>query len=536
MPSNIKNILLHQKILRSLNSDWRSYFQDLSDYVLPRKAWITTVRSRGERVHFNFLYDDTAISGLQVHACGMYTNLTNGASIWHGTESKNKRKNQSVAARKYFYDVNDAIRQKISDSNFDTVIQEFYVDDGGFGTGVVLSMEKAGGIGFQNVPIEQADIVEDGYGDVVAVYRTFQLTAIQAHMMWGDKAGPSVTEKIKADKYEDKLDFIHYVGPREYRDFNKIDNLNKPFESVWINVKDERLVYESGFDDFPYHIGKYYESGEPFGFSPAMMIFPSIKLSNAMNRTLLRHGMMLAAPPFQVPSRGYMTPYNFNPDAINVYNAAQVPPADRLSSINVGGNSTLNLELIKRVEDKIENGLFVPLFRSLADITKRMTAEEVQRRIMENMGLLGPVVGRHTAVIKSMLYRAFSTMQRKGELPRPPDELIGEEPNFVFLGPLAKAQRESELVGTNRFLTMVAGMAQIQPEVIDNINGDETINIISEISAINPRLLRGKTDVDAIRKQRAQQQQTAQQLDMAHKAMAIGETGAKGAKHLAGAV
>ena len=124
MAADLKRIVENNKILNSQNSDWRSYFQDLADFILPRKAWITTVKSKGERLQFNYLYDSTAIRSARTAAAGFHSNLTNPSSKWFGLETRNKMVMKNHSIQKFFYDSRDAVLGALNNTNFDTSMQE----------------------------------------------------------------------------------------------------------------------------------------------------------------------------------------------------------------------------------------------------------------------------------------------------------------------------------------------------------------------------------------------------------------------------
>ena len=88
MQANIKEILDEYTYLYGENASWKSYYEDLADYGQPRKAWIVSYRATGEQLKFNFLYDSTAIRGLQKMSAGFHSNLTNPATRWHGFETE----------------------------------------------------------------------------------------------------------------------------------------------------------------------------------------------------------------------------------------------------------------------------------------------------------------------------------------------------------------------------------------------------------------------------------------------------------------
>lgn len=531
--ANVKKILLNNKLLASLNSNWRDYHQELADWCLPRKAWITTFKTIGERAKFNHLYDSTAIRALKTFSAGFHANLTNPSTQWFGLTTRDRKLMENKSVGVWFNDVVSVILQMLNVSNFDTAMQEFYMDYGCFGTGTILSLEdKRTDVRFMTIPIEEVNVEEDAYGRVCAVYRNFKLKVVQAYMMWGDLAGKEVIEKYNDGKYFDDCEFLHFVGPRERRDATKLDNLNMEYESTWIAKKDEHLIHESGFKELPYHCGRFWkESNDALGYAPSMDVLADIKLVNAMKKTILRRSMKDTDPALNVPNKGYMLPLNLNPGALNYRNPEL--PADSLQAITAGntGQLPITLEILKNIQEGIQQGFFVDLFRALSEVNKQMTVPEVQRRIMENMVLLGPVVGRCThEVLDPMIIRLFNIGMQNNKFPEPPEEIQGQEYTPVYLSPLARAQRESEISNIESFIGRIMNMAQTYPAVLDKIDEDKTVDVVAQIQSINPKILRDPAQVDALRKSREAMTQLQQQLDTAHKGVAVAKTGAEADK------
>ena len=60
------------------------------------------------------------------------------------------------------------------------------------------------------------------------------------------------------------MDFLHYVGPRDVRDYAKDDFKNMEFESTWIAKKDSHLIDEKGFKENPYVAGRFWKDSNDF--------------------------------------------------------------------------------------------------------------------------------------------------------------------------------------------------------------------------------------------------------------------------------
>jgi hypothetical protein len=525
----IEDICKRAQDLKDANSNWLNYFQQLSEFCLPRKAQITEKRSPGDKLKMDKIYDSTAMRSLKILASGMHSNLTNPSSKWFNLRTRNIKIMDSRDVQLWFKEVEDTIFGALASSNFDTTMQEFYLNSGCFGTGVVLTLEDVREkVRFSEIAIDQVVMEEDAYGRVNRVYRTFKMTAQQAFDLWGNNAGEHVLEIVKK-KPNDKIEFLHYVGPRDRRDPSKEDNSNMPFESLWIEKSKKHLIGEGGFQELPYAVGRFYkDSDEVMGFSPAMDALYEIKGVNAQKKTLLRAAMKAADPAIIAPRKGWIAPLNANPGRINYYEKRM--PDDQVSMFPSSGNIPITLEIIQAEQNSIKETFFVPLFQALSQITKQMTVPEVQQRIAENMVLLGPTIGRFTQeMLDPILTRVFGILLQSGEFPVPPFEIQGEEMDIVYISPLARAQRQSEIYSVQAFMQDVGMLATGQPSVTDKIDWDRGVDIIAQVRGIDPSLIRQKGDVDKVRELRAkaqmqQMQAAALQQGAETVAMASGAT------------
>ena len=207
--------------------------------------------------------------------------------------------------------------------------------------------------------------------------------------------------------------------------------------------------------------------------------------------------------------------------------------ADAIKQMPTGGNPSLTLEMMQAVQQNIEKAYFVPLFQAISNVTKTMTIPEVQRRIAENMVLLGPVVGRFTQeVLDPLILRVFNVLFRNGELPMPPESIAGEELDIVYISPLAKAQRETEIYAIESFMQDVSAIAQFKPEALDKINEDRTVDIIAQIKGVNPEMLNSDRIVQGIREARAEAAEAAMQMEMLNQGADAVKKGASAEKDM----
>jgi hypothetical protein len=109
-------------------------------------------------------------------------------------------------------------------------------------------------------------------------------------------------------------------------------------------------------------------------------------------------------------------------------------------------------------------------------------------------------------------------MMEAGIVPPPPQVLQGVNLNVEYVSMLAQAQRA---VGTNsidRFMGTLGQVAQYKPEVLDKVNTDIWADQYADLLGVDPEILVQADQVAAIRKQRAQAQQQANQMEQLNQA------------------
>ena len=65
--------------LKNQRDTWENHWQDVADYMLPRKADITETRTRGDKRH-DQIYDGTAPHALELLAASLHGMLTSTTS------------------------------------------------------------------------------------------------------------------------------------------------------------------------------------------------------------------------------------------------------------------------------------------------------------------------------------------------------------------------------------------------------------------------------------------------------------------------
>jgi len=130
LAADLKNDLAR---LVEKRSNWEIHWQEVADYMLPRKADITLERPKGDKRH-TVIYDGTAIHSLELLASSLHGMLTSSVNRWFALRFKENSVNENDEAREWLEDVLDKMYIAISRSNFQQEVLEKYFDLIAFGT------------------------------------------------------------------------------------------------------------------------------------------------------------------------------------------------------------------------------------------------------------------------------------------------------------------------------------------------------------------------------------------------------------------
>ena len=68
MQDFVKGLVKRYEYLKGRRDNWDTHYQELADYMLPRKADIVRKRSRGEK-RMELIFDGTALQAVDLLVC-----------------------------------------------------------------------------------------------------------------------------------------------------------------------------------------------------------------------------------------------------------------------------------------------------------------------------------------------------------------------------------------------------------------------------------------------------------------------------------
>jgi len=495
--------------LASDRGTWEVNWQEILDYVMPRKADVVTLRTKGEK-RTEVLFDSTAITANNLLAASLQGTLTSPSLAWFSIKLRDEELNENRAVQLWLEDTAKRMYDTFNETNFNTEVHEMYLDLCSIGTAAIFVEEgnngfDTDGIHFNTLHIAEYYIQENINGKVDTLYRKYKLTARQAVQEFGEK---NVGEKILTaakEKPDQKFNFIHAVEPTEdYKRATGKTSTKLPFHSCHVCEEDKMVVRTGGYNEFPYLVPRWSKAtGEIFGRSPSYNALPDIKTLNKAVEIGLKAWAKAIDPPLLVQDDGVIGRVRTTPAGITVVrNDGAIKP------LQIGSN----WQITDLKENQLRTAIRQAYYSDQLQLQEgpQMTATEVQVRYELMQRLLGPTLGRfQSEFLNPLIERVFGIMYRAGALSREPDIVRGSKIDVEYVGPLARSQRMEEAVSIERLYQLAMNVSQVDPAIMDNINHDEAIRLRSKLLGVPKTVMRGRDEVEEMRNARAEQQQMA---------------------------
>ena len=498
--------------LRGDRGNYENVWQDIGDYIIPRKSDITNTSYPGEP-KYNRILDSTGMTSLDLLTGALHSMMTNPSGYFFNMTTGNPDLDANDNVRIWLQDVVRKMHYRLNNSNFQTEVQEYYVDLAGFGT-AAMSIEEDNEtvLRFNTRPLKEIFVEENSKGYIDCLYRRYEL---DVRGMVDDFGYDNLPEKVRKD-YDagkaKKYEIIHAVYPaRKVKGEKTYDPIFR-YISQYILVCDKVQLDIKGFREFPFVVSRWSKiAGEIYGRGLGEKALPECKCVNKMTETTLRGAQKVVDPPLQAPDDGFVLPLITVPAGLNYYRAGS---EDRIEPIFNDSRIDFGFQSIQMKQASIREAFFIDQLKLREG--PQMTATEVTERTEQALRFLGPMLGRQQSeFLQPLIDRVYNIMDRRDEFDAPPAELEGVPLKVQYSSVMAMAQRLSELQSIQRTMGAIAPFASADPSVLDNIDGDKALHNIAKLLNFPQEILRKKEDVAKMRQQRAQQQQEQQEAMLA---------------------
>jgi hypothetical protein len=534
MPADSSQILARMRRAEAKRLTTDSVCQEIADYMLPRKAFITRYNSGGER-NTIFQFDSTAEDAGQMLVSLIVSTAISPDSKWYGLKTREDDLNEDQEVMEWCEEVADRQYLALNQSNFVQEAAEALLDAVFFGTGCLFQDElkgepgRFGGYNFKAIAMGRYAIEEDQTGQVDTLYRRFQVTARIARTIWGDAIGEEAA-RLAEDRPDEMLSVVHGVYPREKdggKGYTGQDRKRMPWASCYVLEKGQKLLAESGFREFPYAVLRWSKApDEIYGRGLGHRAWADVRTLNRYVELDLRAGEKATDPPLEaqkdliegeISLRPADITWTLGPQAITpIESAARFEvTADRIEKLQSAVRRVFHTEIIQQF---------------ITRTSPEITATEAHMKWQLLLWLIGSTAfGRiQSEFLQPVVSRGVSQMMRAGALPPVPSILRerGADIDIKYESPLSRAQRREEGTAIQLWTADLGALAQAHPNVFDIQKPDDIGRHLAAVYGVPPDLIEDPRAVQQLRGQRQDAQQKQQALAaVAQGAETLGKAG-----------
>lgn len=433
--------------------------------------------------------------------------------VWFKLNLQDQKYINAYGVKDWLENVEKILIAKFNSSNLYREAANQIHDGGVIGHAALLIDEdiKRKRLRFTKLPANEVYLDTNEYGEVDTLFRRYVLTVRNAVEFFGlDNLDETYKDAYKdIERWNEKIELLQCVLPRsEYNEEFK-DAKNKPFACYYIDVRNKKIIKESGYDDFPFAIFEWDRIPDTaYSTSPAQNAIPDIKFLNIASKTSMQIAQTSAEPPMKVDEN--IRQVNITPRGFTYVSSAD----QTIEPIRTGENYPITLEVKEQIKQDIKDWFNVDFFLMLQSREGKMTATEVMELQGEKAATLANLIVNLNDNLLKIIQRSFNILYNAGELPPIPKALLesGTDIKVDFEGPLAQAQKKYHTMGgITQAINIAAPILQMFPNSGDYLDADQLMKSALEGQGMPQNVIREEDDVKKIREQRALAEQQAQQ-------------------------
>jgi hypothetical protein len=488
-------------------------WKQAAQYINPDMDWKENPDAAQKPEDTTHIYDTTAIKASNTLADGIqgYSFARNQAWFKTALEDIEELSGDETA---WLQNAEKIMYRQTQKSNFYDEGRAFVKCCADFGTAIMTRTDDI----LRRIPtyktqhLKYCCIDENPYGEVDVLFRDFWIDAYKAAAIFGKNNLP---KNIK-DAYEKgnmKLwKFTQVILPVDRYDIDIKRPQSKDYYTVyWSDIERDKPIVDGYYELKPFFVWRWSRNldGGVWGSnSPGIMELPDIKQANSTRADYSRIVQQMGRPPLKA-TEGLSSRINLRPNGVT-----SLRPGEDFALVPVTGSPQGISDDLERLHKQINEAYYTDFFLILSqNIEKQKTATEVAGIQGEKAALMSAFYGRLSAeFLEPMLEDLFSLELLSGRIPRPPESLLQQERRIRLdmISPLAQMQRRYLLLGSSQqAIAEIAAMAQLNPQILDNINFDQQARDIADAYGLDKRIVYDMADVMRMRQARAEAQQQA---------------------------
>lgn len=532
----------------------RGTWIDCLRWTIPHRAtWILS-QTPGERKN-NHIVDPTHILAQRSFVAGFLEGNTSASRPWVRIGSKDQARDDSFEAKAWLQHFTERVHAALSSSNFYNAAGIFYYDYSSVNTGAHYFEELENGGFFVHTLIPGSYyVINNSYNEAAVLVREFQLNVKSVVDKYGkkDRNGKadwsnisSNTRKMYQDgNYSEMVDIVHIVAENPEYDFKNPDD---PQNRKWIELEYEvgtgsKYNFETGQDlsDIagindvflrrhtsrrkPFVVGK---SSEDFEYGERGPTLDALGLIKSLNKKAISKDRAIEhmlAPTLQGPAALRKSYVSNAPNTYIPLDARSMSANQKIESVYQINGQGLSAVIgdVMDMRQQVDKLYYADFLLYLSKNPKTRTARETDAIVEEQQRIIGPNLQslNFTYNLPVLEWVMDYVLYEDPYLEAPPEELQGQSLKPEMISVFAQAQRAADLPAIDRYVAMIANVAQIDPRVLDKANLDKLADLYEDRLYLPAGLNNPQSKVDAKREQAAMDMKRQQALQETIPAMA----------------
>lgn len=485
--------------------NYMNLWEELAILTDPRNAYFRTTRPNGDLSQLIPKTDDTFQSLLPTHAAIMHSLLTPMAYRWHNFTFFNQDLQKEYG---YILDQTSEMlhRKRYSArSGFSGAISECYTSLAVYGHCIleVTKDIKTRSVMYKALPIKEFCIDKDANGFINTFYRKVEMTYRNLRTLFPNY----IPEKYKLDGIDyrwldETMELLCIVEP-------SITESNK-FDNVWIDKTNHCILEKTTTPKSRFiccRANVFPSSDDPYGFSAAMEVMPSLKSLCSLSYSILKLGDNAARLDY-LTGEDVINPAAFAGNG-NIIEGGIDEDGRRMVE-RLEYPSLPNVEYVQRSYiEKIKAALFINFFMTFNETQSRSATDSLIKN-NEKANLVAPTGDR---IARELLIPMIELeLQYYGDmhvLPQFPSEIkdlgLATDFDITLDNPMLKGQR---MDSANAILSMAQSFASIV-NLDTEFNVDRTKSVLAEIFNVPQSVFNTPAEKQAIVVEKQKQQEMA---------------------------
>ena len=507
--------------MKRIRSDYETEWQNIARFAQPaRSRFLSADKDKGtkRRQYNSKLLDPHGIEAFRTLTNGMTSGLSSASRPWFTLTLKDDDLSEGEGVREWLSDVEKALYAFLARTNFYGAVKSGYGEMGLFGTeGCVMVEHRTAGAVCHPLTAGEFWIATSDAAVPDTLYRFCPLTVRQAVSMFGNDVSATVRRLYDASSYSEIVNYYHAIEPDTGHNPDKIGS--KPWRSAYWEEGEsaDRMTRESGYMEQPFWAPRWdVVGGDTYGVSPGMEALGALRELQMQTKRRNEAIDAMVKPEKVVPTGVRLTGEPGRTVTSNGVDREQVfvPYQIPYQAVAAIGDE------IDKCKAQVDGLSFADLFNAITNMrgVQPRNIEEIAARNEEKLTQLGPVIERvSNEKLEVVIDRTFGIMLRGGLLPPMPESLMeagGSRIDVEFNSVLQQMQRMVGLGQIERTAAFIGNNAAVSPGILDIMDFDAMAREYASRTGTPAKLIRNEKAVEAIRADRAKQEQMAQTAAM----------------------